>query len=262
MTDTERQFYANDKKKYELRNNREFISWYTTCIDSGLTPNRHTSIDDYEELINKVVEWYEIKYPGYVLDPPRGNLLAEELKGVKDISSELTGTQFLYRLPLRQYMIMKPDFGEERFIVSEHENTREYRIQFDFFNGIVTYGDIPEIVGLPIEEALIFLKYKKGFSGIKELTAIIKNYIFRVELRQRLLQLAALKILYKSQNIELGYATIDSSYARARRFIKEFTKDEDFDFKLSSQEIDELYEEYKEARDKRDEEIRKIYSKH
>ena len=141
MTYTEKKFYKNDEEKYKLKNNREFLTWFLNSIDNGVKPNRYTKLDDFEGLIDSIVKWYELKYPGYVLNPPYGNPLADELKKVKDISFYLTSDEFFYRLPLRQQLLMRPDFDSSylslKGVKKRSSYKYSYNLHYNYQNGII-----------------------------------------------------------------------------------------------------------------------------
>ena len=50
-----------DYMEYELIKNEEFLKWYSLQIKNGY--NSLLGIIELQELINKLVIWYEIKYP-------------------------------------------------------------------------------------------------------------------------------------------------------------------------------------------------------
>ena len=48
MTYNEYKFFEKDEKKYELKNNREFLNWFLNSIEGGVKPNRYTKFEDFE----------------------------------------------------------------------------------------------------------------------------------------------------------------------------------------------------------------------
>lgn len=264
MTYAEERFYENDKRKYELENNREFLVWLINSMDDETRLNFHLNIKDFQGLIDSITEWYELKYPGYLLKPYYGNLMADKLESVPNISSYLDGKQFLYRLPYRQYWVMNVDFCDDFNIykcdinkngitvsknvcyaeikgkMNEYEFT--YDIYFDIESGVIVKSNINEFTGLTIEGLISLLKENGSIADYSILEKSLRKYKFKVELRHRLLQLAALKILYKSESKDMSYQTPHMGYIRAKNFINEFNKD--FGLLLSSYEIDNLFREF------------------
>lgn len=263
MTYIEESFYKKDEKKYELRNNKEFLSWLINSMDDGVKPSRYTKIEDFEGLIDSIVAWYELKYPGYFLNPPYANPLAERLRDVRNISKYLDGKQFLFRLPFRQHLVMDVRYGNDNGTNGsgnyfEWENGRKvakgyisinlpYKkssvlcnsVLFDPETGIVNSGN-KEFIGLDLDSLLLLIKRKyKNIFDYSNLEIVVKQYYFDLELRHRILQLAALKILYKSESRDMGFQTPYMGYIRAKNFINEFN--EDFGLLLSFEEIDNLF---------------------
>jgi len=264
MTYAEAKFYESDKREYDIENNREFLNWLINSMEDGVRLDHHLNIKDFEGLIDSVVAWYELKYPGYTLEPYYGNLMAERIESVPNISSMLDGKQFLYRLPYRQYWLMNIDFVDD-FNVCEcdvYENGHtikknvcyanvkgkdseyefSYDILFDLESGVILKSNFMEFIGKTLEDMVSLLKKNGSIADYSDLENALKKYQFKMELRHRLLQLAALKILYKSESKDMGPQTPCMGYMRAKKFINEFN--EDFDLLLSSSEIDNLFIEY------------------
>lgn len=264
MNYIEENFYKKDKREYDIKNNRKFLNWLINSFDDGARLDFGFHVEDFEELIDYVVSWYELKYPGYILKPYHGNPMADKLRDVPDISKHLDGKQFLYRLSYRQRLLMEPDFcgnfGSSGYNTMENGKTvkkiglytvlkgmkgnkeSSYLINFDSQSGIVVDSNVTEFKGFSLEELVSYLQENESSIDYSVLENALKNYYFRVELRHRLLQLAALKILYKSESKDMGFQTPDMGYMRAKNFINEFN--EDFGLVLSSEEIDKLYFEF------------------
>ena len=83
----------------------------------------------------------------------------------------------------------------------------------------------------------------KSFKSLdyRELESVVKKHEFDVELWHRLLQLAAVKILYFGSKPSLGYK-------RAKKFIEDMNQE--LGLSLSTDEIDEIYEEYQKELEK------------
>lgn len=262
MTYTERNFYINDKRKYDIKNNRKFLSWLINSLDDGVKLDFRWKLEDFEELIDYTVSWYELKYPGYILKPYYGNPMADKLKDVSNISKHLDGEQFLYRLPYSQQLLMEFDFGGNFYssgyeMIENGKKVRKvgyltelkdmkgnslYWIKFDAQSGVIVDSNVSNFKGLTLEDLVSYFKKNREEVDYSVLEKALKNYYFKIELRHKLLQLAALKILYKSESKDMGFQTPDMGYMRAKLFITEFKND--FGLKLSSDEIDKLYREF------------------
>lgn len=60
IADAER-FYKFNQKEYELNNNKDFLGWYSNIIKKGYSA--YLDIETIQNLIDSIVNWYEIKYP-------------------------------------------------------------------------------------------------------------------------------------------------------------------------------------------------------
>ena len=254
-------FYKNDKSEYDIKNNSWFLGWLINSLDDGVKLDFRWELEDFEKLIDYAVSWYELKYPGYILTSYYGNQMANNLVNVPNISNRLDGKQFLYRLPYRQKLLMRFDFsgnfyssGYEMFEngkkvmkvgylteLKDMKGNSLYRIKFDAQSGVIVDSNVSNFKGLTLEKLVSDFKKNKEEVDYSVLEKALKNYYFKIELRHKLLQLAALKILYKSKSEDMGFQTPDMGYMRAKIFINEFN--EDFGLDLSSDEIDSLYSE-------------------
>ena len=86
-----------------------------------------------------------------------------------------------------------------------------------------------------MEILLQYLKEKTTNIDYHELEEVINNNYFEIELRHRLLQLTALKIMYSATNLELGYK-------RATKFINEMNQE--LGLLLTTDEIESIYNSY------------------
>lgn len=250
MTYQERTFYETDEQKYIIEKNEGFLTWLSTTIEGGY--KLQYKLSSMQELIDTITEWYEVKYPEMQLGALEGTKVYEEFQGIEQISQVMTTEQLLYRLAglmsFEQYFILdcksyslsgslKPKIPIEVLDLGVFKCFRYNRgldYQLDENGVIISISDengyyYPK--NLTAEELLGVLRKtdKYDLSGLKN---SIFNYYSDIELRHRILQLAALSILYsKNTNPERGFV-------RARLFIKEFNHD--LGLNLSAAEIDEI----------------------
>ena len=97
-------FYGQDKKDYEIENNKEFLTWLKTSIKDGY----HCFIkpEELQELIDSIVNWYEIKYPERELEYFEG-IRYINFKDIRRISDVMDIRQLLFRLPHNQLCLME-----------------------------------------------------------------------------------------------------------------------------------------------------------
>ena len=259
-------FYKNDKKEYDVKNNVNFINWLNDLIRNGY--DSYCSLEDIQELIDNIAIWYEIKYPERFLD---NTATIDRFKNIKSITKQLSIEQLLYRLSNKNLSLLDAHYrsnsGGWRNIYNEKgevigsnkvvgvEVTRKnYNIDMLFTENKNRYEliTIDAITGKvkDLDNLKSYLIYNQAFS-IEQLLSYFENSFKLKEyfdylqikkcvynnqcdkkLRNEILQLAALKLLYSKNTIpKLGYI-------RAKKFIKEFNNK--FNLELSTSYIDEI----------------------
>ena len=161
----------------------------------------------------------------------------ETLSKVMDIK------QLMYRLPHKQLRLMKCNYcspikiSKRNFKDSCSDNNIPYiLLKIDVVSGEV-YDD-EDLINNPnesvsLDELLILLREKYSDWDLKKLEKCIYNHNCDIELRQKILQLVALKLLYSRKT------TLERGYERAKRFIIEFNKK--MNLNLSTEEIDKIF---------------------
>lgn len=243
ITDMER-FYKEDEKKYIVKDNKLFLSWLSSEMDKGY---RGKKIDIIQSLIDKLAIWYELKYP-------EGELFNndEMAKDSKDLSSAMDIDQFMCRLSYSELNLLKCPYNSSTstksndYICLSLDNLVDgISIFCESATGMVTlnrnsdeevlkYTD-EEVISveklLPILEENMADEY-----NIDSVRQCVYNHNVDVSLRDKILQLSALKLLYSKDT------TPNYGYKRACAFIDDFN--EYFDLSLSKMEMDEIMSEY------------------
>ena len=255
-------FYEQDRKDYDIKKNKDFLNWLKDSIANGYYC--YLKIDELQELIDYIVRWYEVRYPERELEYYDG-FRQMGFDDIRSISNVMDIKQLLFRLPDKQLYLMKSGYraraGGQKFIyengkivgskpyISMRINRKNYRedeytydpyflISAEYMTGKVLnnyelekYLDIKK--DLYLDELLdIFNKKYNDLLDLTELKRCIYNHSCDIELRKRILQLVALKLLY-SRN-----TSPNRGYQRAQRFINEFNKK--MNLTLSTTQIDEI----------------------
>lgn len=258
-------FYNQDTKKYDIENNKEFLKWLKTTLDSGY--HCFIEIDELQELIDNIVKWYELKYPEREMEFYEGTRYFD-FENMKSMSRVMDIKQLMYRLPHKQLCLMECEYrsngGGIRDVYNEegkvigHKTILFMRINKKGvkFNPLSRWNEIPyflldadtkdgnvninydledyvDIDNINLDELLTIFKEKyKDKLDFKKLEECIQDHNCDMELRHRILQLVALKLVYSKNTIP------ERGYERAKRFINEFNKK--LDLNLSTEEIDEI----------------------
>lgn len=257
-------FYEQDTKDYEIEKNKDFLTWLKTSIKDGY--HCFIKTEELQELIDSIVNWYEIKYPERELEYFEGTRHMN-FQDIRRISDVMDIRQLLFRLPHNQLCLMecgyrakgwgqhpiyengkKIGWEAQIFMCISRKNKEEsdswlgktpyFLLYADHMTGEVSnnyeleeYLDSEE--NLNLDELLSIFKEKYtdelDFTELKE---SVYDHNCDMELRHRILQLVALKLLYSRNTIP------ERGYERSKRFINEFNKK--LGLALSIEQIDEI----------------------
>jgi len=258
-------FYEQDTKKYDVSKNKELLSWLRDSIKNGY--HSFTDIDCLQELIDNIVYWYEMKYPEREMEFYEGTIDIR-FEDIKTLSKVMDIKQLMYRLPHKQLCLMECDYrsngGGIRDVYNDkgqvvgHKTILFMRIDKKGveYNPFSMASELPDFLlhadtdsgkvdidynlkdyvsnnsDITLDDLLVLFKEKYSNElDFTKLEECIYDHNCDVELRRRILQLVALKLLYSDRTIP------ERGYERAKRFINEFNKK--MGLNLSSEEIDE-----------------------
>lgn len=258
-------FYAQDKKEYKILNNKEFLKWLNDFYKNGYYP--FIDILELQKFINTIKNWYEMKYPEREMEYYDGIQYCG-MENVTPLSKTMDIKQLLYRLSNNQLFLLEGEYrsnaggnrdvrnengeiiGHKPFIMIriDKKNINDdinNRAPFYFYidanlDGKVNYIDFSEkfddkidLSNTTLDQLLKIFKekYSEKYDFYK-LEECVYNHKCDLELRNKILQLVALSILYSKDT------TPKRGYERAKRYINEFNKK--LNLNISSEEIDEI----------------------
>ena len=257
-------FYEQDTKDYEIEKNKDFLTWLKTSIKDGY--HCFIKTEELQELIDSIVNWYEIKYPERELEYFEGTRHLG-FQGIRRISDVMDIRQLLFRLPHNQLCLMECgyrakgwgqypiyengkeiDLKVQIFMKINKKNKEEcnpwyggttyFLLQADYMTGeVLNYYELEDYIdneeNISLDELLsVFNEKYSNELDFTELTESVYDHNCDMELRDRILQLVALKLLYSRNTIP------ERGYERAKRFINEFNKK--LGLALSTEQIDEI----------------------
>ena len=258
-------FYEEDKEKYNVYKNKELLSWLKKMNKEGYTPS--VSMSQLQMLIDNIAYWYEMKFPEREMECSKG-VSYFNFENIESLSKIMDIEQLMFRLPREQLGLLECNYrsngGGIRSVYDENGKIIYYRmvLYINIYNknkkdkytcdgndtlGILLCADKEGgkvIVNSDLEcytdkstitlDELLKL-FKEKYSDVldySELERCVFIHDCDMELRRRILQMAALKLLYSLRTLP------ENGYERAKKFILDFN--DRFDLKLSTYEIDEI----------------------
>ena len=253
-------FYNNDLKKYDLKENTYFKVMFNRLLEEGY--NLFIGLDEMQDLIDRLTFWYEIKYPEREFDFYDGKIV-QDFAFKKELSDLMDINQLFFRLTDNQIKFLKgnyrskiekeyPIYEEGKkigvskkvyFKINRNSNDKYYLKHKDFIisadaisgkvdsdyetlkyidNDDITLNDLFQVFSENYADCLDFL----------ELEQALKNNYVDNYLRDDILNFVALRLLYSKKTVP------ERGYKRAIRFMDEFNKR--LGLNLSYDEIDEL----------------------
>lgn len=235
----EKNFYQEDEKKYILKKNKEFKSLLTMLEHKGYN---HPNLEKLQDYIETVRTWYEFKYPE--LEFKIDEKLENKDIGVKSISKHMSTEQLLARVDygvaylLRGYyksrgwglcMIYEDDGSRH----SEHEMFMSIKPGTKYGLGniihvrhkdgtIIDLGHFrknSEYIGKTIDELVEKYEEENRTCDLSELKSSIFTHNSDLCIREELIKLAALRLLYSDTTNPVR------GYIRANRYITESNRD-------------------------------------
>jgi len=260
MTIAEYERFKNqDDKKYIINENKDFLKWLKEQINKGY--KLLIDIDEIQNLIDNIVAWYEIKYPERELVYYEG-CTYDTFEYKEKLSKYMNFNQLRFRLKHDQLLLLDCEYKgtmynkyaifedgknggyESRItitirrrdnncygycpVIHIHANPKTGEVEIDKYNKC--FANKKSII---LDEILDSIKKESPKLDFKELEECVNNHNIGLELRKKVLQLVALKLLYSNNT------TAERGYERAIRFIGEFNKHIP-SLNLTTKEIDEI----------------------
>lgn len=237
-------FYVLDRKKYILEKNYDFLEWYSKMNKQDFTPI--IDIKEMQRLINKIVAFYEFKYPNRMLENMESieNGFNDEQVLAIEISKMLDMEQLKYRLSFNEneflecnysyFMVLrKPkndSYVRERAYIRVYANGEVEKIDLESLKEENFLNDIEGIIR--IEDLYGRFESIETDIDYSELTRCMQIHKYNVSLRDRILKLVPLAMIY-SETTNPNYG-----YIRAKSFIRTFNKE--YNLNMDLQELDEI----------------------
>lgn len=247
MTKNElKNFYGEDKKLYDLKENKKFLYMFNHLIDEGY--ELFIGVDEMQDMIDRISAWYEIKFPEREFDFYDGKL-TNDFGKFKELSDVMDFKQLFFRLTDNQQKLLKglyraksnknyPIYDDGKIVgvskkvyykIARTEKDKyfskykDFVISADAITGLVDRDyEIDKYVSDDEIDIYNLVKlFNLGYSDkldFSELEQASNNKILDNYLRDKLLEFVALKLVYSKKT------TPERGFERAKRFMAEFNK--------------------------------------
>ena len=234
-------FNKYDNKEYIVKQNTEFIKYYEEKLKEGY----YTALDlnEIQNLIDKLAMFFKFKYPEEMfnaftyLDGTKKEVFHECLK----IAKKLDIKQLKYRLNHNELCFLECDYPiyltirrPKKLSKSDYSMIRvESDGKIDSFKleSLKLDGLLENTDGITrIEDLLERYSEQETDVDYSKLERAVTNHKNSVTIRNKVLEMTMLKILYSS--------IPEHSYIRAKRFMRMFNKE--YDLNLNMEKLDDI----------------------
>lgn len=95
------EFYIKDKEEYILEKREGFVNWFNHTYNDR---NSYLTIEGLQTLVDKLIMWYEFKYPNRLFD--EGRVIDYRFLDIPNIAGFMDIKQLLYRLSHNEYCVL------------------------------------------------------------------------------------------------------------------------------------------------------------
>lgn len=233
-------------KRYILEEKNKLLNWIKKGLKNGC--NVYSNIDDIEELIDIIVNWYKCKYPNNIIEMSEsscgdklGRLFPQEdrFRKLDKLSSNMGYTELMFRIPKHLHPIIECWYkgnetdnvsAEIKFYTKYTLNVVTKKISIDKYDGCILdnrfllNNECDNLLNFDcstIEEFINKNENNQNFS-LEELDRMVATHEYDLETRNKIFNLIVLKLfysdkIYSDKDIRYGYI-------RAKMFIEEFNK--------------------------------------
>lgn len=241
-------------KDMEKIQEEELLKFINECLDLGY--NIYSNVDDINELVEIIVNWYKIKYPDYKIElsidsisKSNEKLSAPSYRNIENLHENMGYIELIYRIPERIHPIIECWYkGEESegriektYIFDNKEKNKD-----DIYFGFCKYDGFFQIM----DQVLINNFFKISCANIEQFIddnnknnnyigidwdicssnkidydsinfdnpkKIVKTHDLDLELRNKIFKLISLKLFNSNKDARIGFI-------RAKLFAEEFNK--------------------------------------
>lgn len=235
-------FEKLDSKEYLVENNQEFLKYFYDKIKNNYSPI--LDLKEIQQLINEITNFFEFKYPEKLLNRIRYSHEPEKFIDSLQLSKKLNMNQLRCRLSHEQLMFL--DCNYDGYIRLNRKQKRLFETSFCSIK--VNYDGTIDKYALEQLKEEKFLDDVEGIDKVEdllgryigieteidytELEEHVKNHKNNVAIRNKVLELIMLNILY-SKNTHPK-----NGYIRAKSFMRMFNKE--YKLNLNMKRLDEI----------------------
>lgn len=243
-------FTDSDERKYILKENKDFLLLYKKMIKEGIDPI--LDIENIQKMMNKITTFFEFKYPEFMFEN-----IVREYRDQNDektivnneiikLSKSLDVCQLKYRLSYNTNKFLECNY---KSLFTLNRTIERYNLPSKVWINVEPDGTIPEFMLQNLrldnfienidnvviaDDLLEKLESVETIVDYSELTDLVKRHKYNVIIRNKVLQLIPLQMIYNDPIY---------GYYRAKSFIRMFNKEYNLDLNLN-EEIEILSKDY------------------
>ena len=236
-------FYKADNEIYILNKNNYFTHYERImCREKGMNPiiNR----EQMQDLINKIVMFYEFKYPNHMLNSLEHRFDEEEIEKTIEISKMLDFEQLKFRLYHDYIQFLECSYEAHIRLKRPTKHLWELtdtdiRVDSDGIiepydlEGLKEYQFLDSIIGITRIEDL-YGRFASIDTNVdySELTRWIERHKFNLTIRNKVLNVIPYALLYSKTTMP------NYGYIRAKSYIRTFNRE--YNLRMTMDELDEI----------------------
>ena len=237
-------FKKLNNEEYKIDRNKEFINYYQENKDKGYY--MILNIREIQMLIDDITRFFEFKYPGEMLSKLKYEINFKDNNFIDciKVSKQLDINQLKYRLSHDQLRFLECSYGNHIRLTKPRKKIYDipyYSVRIDSkgyvekvdLEGLKFDGFLQDIDGVNRIEDLLG-RYMSIDTDVdfSELKRHVENHKVNVVLRNKVLQLVMLSLMYSNGELpEFGYT-------RAKSFMRMFNRE--YNLNLDMDRLDEI----------------------
>lgn len=235
-------FYKQDEHKYIIKENDEILNFIKEKKKQRISI--WTTIEEMQDMINKITSFFEFKYPDKFLDALKHNPECRTVKICDKTAKILDIEQLKHRLSHDQNQFLECPYGSYFNIVKPKKNLWDLNHLFIRIDndGHIAKNELEEIQEYKFLHSIEGIDNAEDLLGrfigspievnYSELEKIIISHKTQIQLRDIILNLIPFSLIYSKNTLP------EYGYIRAKSFVRMFNKE--YHVNIDLHEVEEI----------------------